>query len=89
MAEAAELILNLAFGLIFIGMALCLVRLVKGETTVDRVIAMDLLTIISISLIVLVAHVAGRFIYVDVAVVYGLLSFLGVMAVARYLEQGI
>ncbi len=89
MAETAELILKLAFGLIFIGMALGVVRLVKGETTVDRVIAMDLLTIIAISLIVLVAHVAGRFIYVDVAVVYALLSFLGVMAVARCLEQGI
>ena len=89
MAETAELILKLAFGLIFIGMALGVVRLVKGETTVDRVIAMDLLTIIAISLIVLVAHVAGRFIYVDVALVYGLLSFLGVMAVARYLEQGL
>jgi len=89
MAETAELILKLAFGLIFIGVALGVVRLVKGETTVDRVIAMDLLTIIAISLIVLVAHVAGRFIYVDVAVVYALLSFLGVMAVARCLEQGI
>ena len=44
---------------------------------------------LTISLIVLVAHVAGRFIYVDVAVVYALLSFLGVMAVARCLEQGI
>jgi multicomponent Na+:H+ antiporter subunit F len=89
MAETAELILKLAFGLIFIGVALGVIRLVKGETTVDRVIAMDLLTIIAISLIVLVAHVAGRFIYVDVAVVYALLSFLGVMAVARCLEQGI
>jgi multicomponent Na+:H+ antiporter subunit F len=89
MAEATDYILKLAFGLMFVGMVLGVVRLIKGETTVDRVIAMDLLTVISISLIVLIAHVAGRFIYVDVAVVYGLLSFLGVMAVARYLEQGI
>ena len=32
---------------------------------------------------------AGRFIYLDVALVYGLLSFLGVLAVARYLEDGL
>ena len=89
MAEAAELILKLAFGLIFVGMVLGTIRLIRGESTVDRVIAIDLLTIIAISIIALIAHVAGRFIYVDVAIVYGLLSFLGVMAVARYLEQGI
>jgi multicomponent Na+:H+ antiporter subunit F len=38
--------------------------------------------------IALLAHVADRFIYLDVALVYGLLSFLGVLAVARYLEKG-
>ena len=43
---------------------------------------------IAISLIVLLAHLLGRYIYVDVAIVYGLLSFLGVLAVARYLEKG-
>ena len=31
----------------------------------------------------------NRYIYLDVALVYGLLSFLGVLAVARFLEKGI
>ena len=64
-------------------------RLLLGATTVDRVIAIDLLTVVSISIIALMAHTAGRFIYLDVALVYGLLSFLGVLAVARFLEKGI
>jgi multicomponent Na+:H+ antiporter subunit F len=40
-------------------------------------------------MIALYAHLAGRFIYLDVALVYGVLSFLGVLAVARYLERGL
>jgi len=56
---------------------------------VDRVIAIDLLTVISIGLIALLAHHSDRFIYLDVALVYGLLSFLGVLAVARYMDGGL
>lgn len=85
----AESILLLAGALIFLG-ALCgVVRLVLGRTVVDRVVAIDMLTVISISLIALYAHVAGRFIYLDVAMVYGVLSFLAVVAIARYLEGGV
>jgi multicomponent Na+:H+ antiporter subunit F len=75
--------------LIFLGVLCGVVRLVLGRTVVDRVAAIDMLTVISISLIALYAHVAGRFIYLDVALVYGVLSFLAVVAIARYLEGGI
>ena len=83
-----EIILDLAFVLIFLGMVFGIIRLVIGPEIVDRVVAIDLLTIIAIAVIALLAHVADRFIYLDVALVYGLLSFLGVLAVARYLEKG-
>ena len=85
----AEVMLNIAQTLIFISIVFGILRLILGATTVDRVIAIDLLTIVSIALIALFAHHAGRFIYLDVALVYGLLSFLGVLAVARFLEKGL
>jgi multicomponent Na+:H+ antiporter subunit F len=84
----AEIILDLAFVLIFLGMVFGIIRFVIGPEIVDRVVAIDLLTIIAIAVIALLAHIANRFIYLDVALVYGLLSFLGVLAVARYLEKG-
>ena len=68
---------------------LAVTRLVLGPTLIDRIVAIDMLTIISISLIVLYAHVSGRFVYIDVALVYGLLSFLAVLAIARFLEKGL
>ncbi len=83
----AETILNLAVFIIMVAIALGAYRLVKGPTIVDRVIAIDLLTLISIALIALIAHIGSRFIYLDVALVYGLLSFLSVLAVARYLDR--
>jgi len=46
------------------------------------------MTIISISGIVLAALAEGRGIYLDVALVYALLSFLGMIVIARYLEGG-
>jgi len=85
----AESILGLAVIIIMLAIALGIYRLVKGPTVVDRVIALDLLTLVSIALIALIAHATSRFIYIDVALVYGLLSFLSVLAVARYLEKGL
>ena len=68
---------------------MAITRLMLGPTLIDRIVAIDMLTIISISLIVLYAHVSGRFVYIDVALVYGLLSFLAVLAIARFLEKGL
>lgn len=85
----ADLFLFAAAVLIFLGIMLGVLRLILGRTVVDRVAAVDMLTVISISVIALYAHVSGRFIYLDVALVYGVLSFLSVLAVARYLQRGL
>ncbi len=68
---------------------LALWRFFTGPTAPDRVVAFDVLTILSVIGIILVALVEGRNIYLDVALVYAFLSFLGVIAVARYLERGL
>ena len=85
----AEIILQIAAVLIFLAILCGVIRLVIGKTLVDRIVAIDMLTVISISLIALYAHVSGRFVYIDVALVYGLLSFLAVLAIARFLEKGL
>lgn len=84
----ADFILQIAAVLIFFGIVFGVLRLIIGRTAVDRVVAIDMLTVVSISLIALYAHLSGRFAYLDVALVYGLLSFLAVLAIARFLEKG-
>jgi len=84
----ADTLMTLAVIFALLGSLFSIIRLVKGPTPIDRIIAIDVLTIVSITIVVLLAHFGGRFIYVDVAIVYGLPSFLGVLAVARYSEKG-
>jgi multicomponent Na+:H+ antiporter subunit F len=83
------MILIAAAILIFMGVALGVLRLMLGHTVVDRVAAVDMLTVVSISLIALYAQVSGRAAYLDVALVYGVLSFLAVLAISRHLDQGL
>lgn len=81
--------LEIAAVLIFFAILFGVIRLVLGKTLIDRLVAIDMLTVISISLIGLYAQFSGRFVYIDVALVYGLLSFLAVLAIARFLEKGL
>ncbi|KAA1002409.1 cation:proton antiporter [Paraburkholderia panacisoli] len=85
----AEIMLRIATVLIFFAILFGVIRLILGKTLIDRIVAIDMLTVISISLIALYAQVSGRFVYIDVALVYGLLSFLAVLAMARFLERGL
>ena len=84
----ADFLLYLAGFLAGGAFLLALFRFLRGPSAVERVVAFDVLTVISISGIILAALIAGRSIYLDVALVYALLSFLGVIVVARYLERG-
>jgi multicomponent Na+:H+ antiporter subunit F len=84
-----EVLIYLAATIAGVAFLLALWRFILGPTAADRIIAFDGLTIVSITGIVLGALAEGRGIYLDVALVYALLSFLGVIVVARYLERGL
>ncbi|MCU0841132.1 MAG: monovalent cation/H+ antiporter complex subunit F [Thiobacillaceae bacterium] len=85
----AETLIQLAAALAGLALLLALVRFLRGPSPGDRVVAFDVLTIVGITGIVLAAIAEGRGIYLDVALVYALLSFLGVIVIARYLERGL
>jgi multicomponent Na+:H+ antiporter subunit F len=82
-------ILIISAGFISLALLFSLYRFIKGPSVSDRVVSFDLITISSLALIALIGYISGRSIYIDVALVYGLLSFIGVIIVARYLERGI
>ncbi len=82
----AEAIYNAAAIIALISIGLTFVRMILGPTAADRTVALDGMTIITISLIVFLAYFLNRVIYLDIAIVYALMSFVGVVAVARYLE---
>lgn len=81
-----NLLITLAAMFAGIAFLFALWRFVLGPTRLDRVVAFDVLTIITITFIVFAALIEERGVYLDVALVYALLSFLGVISIARYLE---
>jgi len=71
------------------GIILCLLRMLKGPTAPDRAVAVDTVATITTALLVLLASIFERYVYLDVALVYAVLTFIGSVAIARFLEKGI
>lgn len=73
---------------LMLGMALLigLARLVLGPGTADRIVASDTLSVITTILIVCLALLLGNPLYLDVALIYGVLAFVAIVAIARAIE---
>ncbi|MCU7919479.1 MAG: cation:proton antiporter [Candidatus Thiodiazotropha sp. (ex Dulcina madagascariensis)] len=65
---------------------LSLLRLLLGPTAPDRVVAADTLAVITTSGLVVLAALLASPLYLDVALIYGALAFVGVVAIARAIE---
>jgi len=68
---------------------LSLYRVIFGPTAYDRVLGVNLISSMVTVIIVILAVRFQRRIYMDVALVYVLLSFIGVIALAKYLRARI
>jgi len=66
---------------------LTLVRVVRGPTLPDRVVAIDLIGVLIVGVIVVGAAATGEQAFLDVAIVIALISFVGTVAYARYVER--
>ena len=77
---AAVLLLLLIF--------LCMLRAAIGPTAADRVAAINVIGTKTMVLIALVSFISGQEYFLDVAIIYALISFVMTLGVARYLERG-
>ena len=66
-------------------MVFAAVRLVLGPTAPDRVIALDTVNTLTIAAMILFGVIFKEIIFVDVAIVYGLLSFVSTLYIAKYI----
>jgi multicomponent Na+:H+ antiporter subunit F len=76
--------------LVMLGVALliALIRLIKGPTLPDRIVAMDLFGVLVVGFIVVLAGSSGVRATLDAAIVIALVGFLGTIAYATYVEGG-
>ncbi|MFN7002127.1 MAG: monovalent cation/H+ antiporter complex subunit F [Roseinatronobacter sp.] len=78
---------QLSLVLILIGMAVAFVRLAKGPSLADRVVALDMMTVTIISFCGVYAVIMDEPSLLDVAIVLALVGFLATVALARYAER--
>ncbi len=76
----------LALALLLLGVGFALLRLLLGPTAADRLVAADTLGVITTAALAGLAAWLDSPLYLDVALVYGVLSFVGSIALARALE---
>ncbi len=82
-----SLSLDIGFVLIMLSVALGFVRLWKGPTLTDRVVALDMMTVIIVAFCGAYAIFAGQTAFLDVAIVLALVGFLATVALARFAER--
>lgn len=80
--------LMIAFVALAVGQVLAMVRLVKGPSTGDRILALDTMVINAIGLIVLVGISQGSDIFFEVSMIIAMLGFVSTVAIARFVLRG-
>jgi len=68
-------------------MAVAFWRVCRGENIIDRLMGLDLLSILTLAVLVLLALIFRRIIYLDVAMGLAALSFVGTIALAKYVAD--
>ena len=71
-----------------IGMTLAMIRALLGPTLYDRVLALNTFGTKTVLLIAVLGFLAGRPEFLDLALVYALINFIGTIAVLKYFEVG-
>lgn len=70
-----------------ISIVFCFVRLVRGPSLPDRVVAVDMLSAVSVGIMCAYAVATDQVIFLDVALVVALISFLGTIGFAYYIDR--
>jgi multicomponent Na+:H+ antiporter subunit F len=72
--------------LLIIGTFICLYRVARGPTAPDRAVAIDTIGVMVVGICGVFGVITGKDYYLNVAIAWALLSFIGTLALAKYLE---
>lgn len=81
------MIYPLCFILLAAALVLTACRLFRGPSAADRILAIDLLAVITGAAVLLYVLVSGERVFLDVVVVLGVIVFFGTVALARTLSR--
>ncbi|GAA4903274.1 monovalent cation/H+ antiporter complex subunit F [Ferrimonas pelagia] len=72
---------------LLVAMGLALSRAILGPTTYDRILAVNVFGTKTVLLIAVLGFLMGRPDFLDIALVYALINFIGVVGILRFFEQ--
>jgi len=78
--------IQLSMGILFLSCFLCLYRIGKGPSAPDRAVAIDILGTLVVGFCCLFALTTDRDYLMNIAIAWALMSFIGTIALAKYLE---
>ncbi len=64
----------------------CLFRIIRGPTIADRMVGIDIFGILVVGICALMVIKTGRKFIIDIAITWAILSFIGTIALAKFLE---
>ncbi len=82
-----NIVLNICFGMLSLAMLISVIRLVRGPSLPDRVVALDLIGVLVVGMIILYDVATQLPVFLDAAIVLALVGFAGTVAFAKYLER--
>ncbi len=85
-----DLCVLIALAMLGIALLVTVVRIFRGPTLPDRILALDMLVAIGIGFIAAIGVKTRYYLYIDIAIALGLVGFLATIAFARYvLSRGV
>lgn len=86
--DLLDILIYISLAILLLAMLMMLYRVVKGPTTVDRVIALDSIGIALISVVALLSILLDTTLYFEVILLLSILAFIGTVAFSKFLERG-
>jgi len=80
------LLFQIFIGVLLICCFLCLYRIGGGPTAPDRTVAIDILGIVVVGFCAIISVITGKDFYMNIAIAWALLSFIGTIALSKHLE---
>ncbi len=77
---------EIALSLLLVGSGMCLFRIGKGPSAPDRTVAIDILGTLMVGFCCILALQTKQEYYMNIAIAWALISFVGTLALAKYLE---
>ena len=82
------IVIPVSFALLGIAFLLTVVRLVRGPSLPDRILALDTLNVNAIALIVVYGIQLRSTLFFEVALLIAVMGFIGTVALTKYLQRG-